>query len=98
MRVSRFRTLVEEEFGGPYGRLLLRDHVLVALGGRTPEQALADGEEPRAVWVALCEDLDVPKAHRWGRPLRPGQPGYVPPDAATSTQHGMRQRRSGVSE
>lgn len=80
MRHSHFWTLVEEEFGGPYGRLLVRDHVLRGLGGRTGEQALADGVAPRDVWVALCEELEVPAARRWGRPLRPGQPGYVAPD------------------
>lgn len=81
MRVSQFWTLVEGEFGGPYGRLLVREQVLPALRGRTAEQALADGVDPRQVWSVLCEEMDVPVARRWGPPLRPGDPGYVAPAA-----------------
>ena len=38
--------------------------VLTGLGGRTAEQALADGEEPKAVWQAVCEAFDVPERLR----------------------------------
>lgn len=46
--------------------MLLRDHVLPALGGLTAEQALAGGHDVRGVWEALCDDLSVPETERWG--------------------------------
>ena len=71
MRVSEFWRLMEEEFGQAYARSLARDHVLGALGDRTAAQALADHVPPRAVWLALCADLDVPPARRLGRDVSP---------------------------
>ncbi|MFN8080368.1 MAG: DUF3046 domain-containing protein [Kineosporiaceae bacterium] len=65
--MSEFWQLVEDEFGAVYGRTLARDHVLGSLAQRTAERALADGEDPRAVWLALCIDLEVPENRRWGR-------------------------------
>ncbi len=70
MRHSEFWTLLEEEFGAAHGRALARDHVLRTLAYRTPEQALAEHVDPREVWFALCEDLDVPPERRWGRDPR----------------------------
>ena len=67
MRHSEFWTLVEEEFGPGRGRLLVREHVLTDLAGRTAEQALADGEPVREVWFALARSLDVPPSRWWGR-------------------------------
>lgn len=58
------------EFGAVQGRILLRDHVLVALDNRTGDEALRAGVSAREVWLALCADLEVPKS-RWhgaGRP------------------------------
>ena len=67
MRLSDFWRLVDEEFGPGYGRSLTVDQVLMALGDRTPAQALADGVEPKEVWFALCDAMDVPAQRRWGR-------------------------------
>lgn len=64
--MSDFWTLVDDEFGPAQGRTLVRDHVLGALGHRTAQQALDGGDDPRAVWLALCDDLDVPEERRWG--------------------------------
>ncbi len=50
--------------------MLLRDTVIVELGNRTPEQALAAGIPARDVWIAMCRVQEVP-AERWhgaGRP------------------------------
>ena len=66
MRESEFWDLVDDEFGRTQGRTLVREHVLFQLGNRTAEQALADGETVRVVWLALCEALDVPVSRRWG--------------------------------
>lgn len=67
MRLSEFWTLMDEEFGATYARLLARTHVLGALGGRTADEALEAGERPRTVWIALCDDMDVPEDRRLGR-------------------------------
>jgi hypothetical protein len=64
--MSDFWGLVDGEFGAVQGRTLVRDHVLGALAHRTAQQALDAGDEPRAVWFALCDDLDVPPERRWG--------------------------------
>ena len=42
----------------------MRDTVIVELGNRTADQALADGIPPREVWIALCRVQDVP-VDRW---------------------------------
>lgn len=65
--MSEFWQLVDGEFGAAHGRTLVRDHVIGALGHRTAEQALAAGEQPRTVWLALCVDLEVPPERHWGR-------------------------------
>jgi hypothetical protein len=67
VRYSEFRELVDEVFGPGYGRALVREQVLPRLGQRTPAEALEAGVEPRDVWHALCDALDVPDAQRWGR-------------------------------
>ena len=50
--------------------MILRDTVVVELGNRTPEQALAAGIPARDVWFAVCRVQEVPP-ERWhgaGRP------------------------------
>lgn len=39
-------------------------HVLGALGGRTANEALAAGESPKQVWLAVHEALGLPAADR----------------------------------
>jgi hypothetical protein len=64
VRLSEFRSAVEDEFGAAYGRALTQDLVLTELGGVTAEQALKAGKAPRDIWLALCRASDVP-AERW---------------------------------
>ncbi|MBI9115507.1 DUF3046 domain-containing protein [Sanguibacter suaedae] len=66
MRYREFWQLVDEVFGRAYGRTLASDQVLDALGSRTAAQAVEDGVEPRVVWHALCDAMDVPEPERWG--------------------------------
>lgn len=72
MKLSEFQFAVDAEFG-QFGRVLLRDTVIVALGNRTPQEALAAGVPAREVWLALCEVQDVPvsRRHGAGRPTPP---------------------------
>ena len=71
MRVSEFWTLVTDEFGDAYGRSLATDQHLLALDDRTARQALDAGVEPKEIWLALCEAMDVPPERRLGRDRRP---------------------------
>ncbi len=64
MRLTEFQELLHTEFGASRGDLLLADHVLLAMSGRTGAQAIEDGIDPREVWRALCAEFDVPK-NRW---------------------------------
>ena len=67
MRLSEFRALLADEFGSGYADTVARRHSIRELGSRTAEEALADGVPPRTVWLALCEDMDVPEERRLGR-------------------------------
>lgn len=60
MRLTEFHGLVEEQFGSVRAASMLVDHVLTGLG-RTAQQAIEDGVDPRDVWRALCADFDVPR-------------------------------------
>lgn len=71
VRVSEFWTLVDDEFGTAYGRSLAADHVLLVLGDRTAREALDGGVEPKEIWLALCEAMDVPVERRLGRDRPP---------------------------
>lgn len=64
VRLTEFQELLHTEFGVARGDLLLADHVLPAMNGRTGAQAIEDGIDPREVWRALCAEFDVPK-NRW---------------------------------
>ena len=76
MRLSDFWRLMEDEFGAAYARSLARDHVLGALGDRTPLEALESGVKPRQAWLALCADMDVPPERRLGKePREPRKKG-----------------------
>jgi hypothetical protein len=55
---------MEGEFGAVRAASLSRDHVFAELGGRTVEEALEAGTDPREVWLAVCEAYDVPPARR----------------------------------
>jgi hypothetical protein len=64
MRLSEFRVLMDDEFGPGYAGVIENSMVLLELGDRTATAALAAGEDPREVWLAICKANEVPKA-RW---------------------------------
>ncbi|MBA3905232.1 MAG: DUF3046 domain-containing protein [Pseudonocardiales bacterium] len=64
MRLTHFRELMEGEFGPIRAGSLARDHVFAELGGRTVEQAIENGVDPKKVWRAVCEAYDVPAQRR----------------------------------
>jgi hypothetical protein len=59
-----FRRLMAEEFGRVRAEMLAADHVFGELGGRTVDEAIEVGEEPKDVWRAVCEAFDVPPERR----------------------------------
>jgi hypothetical protein len=64
VRLTQFRDLMNDEFGPVRAAALARDHVLADLGGRTVEEALEAGVDPRKVWRAVCDAYDVPPVRR----------------------------------
>ncbi|MEN3266752.1 MAG: hypothetical protein V7646_3646 [Pseudonocardia sp.] len=64
VRLTYFRELMEGEFGAARAASVAHDHVFAELGGRTVEQALEAGIDPREVWKAVCDAYDVPAARR----------------------------------
>ena len=71
MRISEYWRLMDDEFGAGYSRVLSSTLVLAGVGGRTADQALAAGVEPRRVWLAVCDVQDVPADRRLGRDIPP---------------------------
>jgi hypothetical protein len=64
VRLTQFRELMTDEFGPARAAAVSRDHVLADLGGRTVEEALEAGTDPRKVWLAVCDAYDVPARRR----------------------------------
>jgi hypothetical protein len=60
VRLTVFWERMAEFFGEAYADSVARDHVLATLGGRTVDKALADGEDVKVVWRAVCEAFNVP--------------------------------------
>ena len=50
---------MEQRFGADYARSVAADFRLSTLGA-TVDEALARGDEAKAVWRAVCTELDVP--------------------------------------
>lgn len=66
MKLSELRRAIVDEFGPGYGAVLERDLALRTLAGRTTLEAIADGVDAREIWLALCEEAEVPLGHRHG--------------------------------
>jgi len=64
VRLTTFWELMSAQFGEAYAQSVAKDQVLAALGGRTVNQALADGEDAKVVWRAVCGTFDVPERLR----------------------------------
>ena len=64
MRLTVFWEKMRVQFGDAYAASVAKDYVLAGLGGRTVDQALAEGIEPKAVWRAVCEAFEIPERSR----------------------------------
>jgi Protein of unknown function (DUF3046) len=64
MRLTEFWERMRAQFGEVYAESVAKDYVLSALGNRTVDQALAEGEDAKTVWRAVCEAFKVPERQR----------------------------------
>jgi hypothetical protein len=64
VRLTEFWARMKEQFGDVYAESLAKDYVLSNLGERTVNKALADGEDPKVVWRAVCDTFNVPDSLR----------------------------------
>jgi len=55
VRLTELWQRLEETFGSAYAASVAHDQVLPELGGRTINQALAEGEDAAAVWRGVVE-------------------------------------------
>ena len=64
MKLTEFWDRMREQFGDVYAESVAKDQVLAALGDRTVNQALADGEDAKTVWRAVVDTFEVPERLR----------------------------------
>jgi len=64
VRLTEFWQRMDEQFGSTYAQSVAKDYVIAGLGGRTVMQALADGENVKLIWRAVCAAFDVPERLR----------------------------------
>ena len=64
VRYTDFWERMEHHLGAAYARSYAHDQVLSQLGGRTVDQALADGDDAKLVWRAVVEALQLPARFR----------------------------------
>jgi len=55
---------MEDALGPTYARAWAHSQVLAGLDGRTVEEALAAGEDTKAVWYAVWRALELPARDR----------------------------------
>jgi hypothetical protein len=64
VRLQEFWSRLDHHFGSMRARSLAHDHVFAALGGRSAVDALEAGLPVRTIWLAVCEEYDVPPKER----------------------------------
>ena len=64
VRLTEFWARMRAQFGDTYAESVAKDHVIAALGSRTVSQALADGEDVKTIWRAVCDAFRVPERMR----------------------------------
>jgi Protein of unknown function (DUF3046) len=64
VRLTEFWARMRTQFGDAYAQSVAKDYIFEKLGGRTIERALAEGEDAKKVWRAVCDTFDVPENMR----------------------------------
>jgi hypothetical protein len=55
---------MDSQFGSMRAQTVARDHVFGVLGGRSALDAIEAGVPVRRVWLAICDEYDVPPKER----------------------------------
>jgi hypothetical protein len=55
---------MRSQFGTMRAESVARDHVFSELGGRTAVDAIEAGVPVRNVWLAICQEYEVPAKER----------------------------------
>jgi Protein of unknown function (DUF3046) len=64
VRLQDFWSRMNSQFGSMRAQTVARDHVFAALGGRSAVDALEAGVPVRRVWLAVCDEYEVPAKER----------------------------------
>ena len=64
MRLQEFWSRLDGQFGAMRAQSVARDHIFSALGGRSALEAIDAGVNVRKVWLAICEEYEVPAKER----------------------------------
>lgn len=64
MRLQEFWSRLDTQFGPMRAQSVARDHVFSVLGGRSAVDAIDAGLSVRKVWLAICEEYEVPAKDR----------------------------------
>jgi hypothetical protein len=64
VRLTEFWARMRAQFGEAYAQSVAKDYVFEKLGGVTIERALAEGQDAKLVWRAVCDTFDVPEGIR----------------------------------
>jgi hypothetical protein len=59
VRLTDFWSRMRQHFGPTYAESFAHDFVLGELGGRTIDEALAQGVDVQEIWRAVCRTVDV---------------------------------------
>ncbi|NYJ04179.1 DUF3046 domain-containing protein [Petropleomorpha daqingensis] len=60
MRLQEFWSRLADHFGSMRAETVARDHLFSSLGGRSAVDAIDAGVPVRRVWLAICEEFEVP--------------------------------------
>ena len=63
MRLQEFWSRLDGQFG-MRAHSVARDHIFSVLGGRSAVDAIDAGLPVRKVWLAICEEYEVPAKER----------------------------------
>jgi hypothetical protein len=64
VRLQEFWSRLDRQFGSMRAQSVARDHVFGVLGGRSAIDAIEAGLPVRKVWLAICEEYEVPPKER----------------------------------
>jgi hypothetical protein len=64
VRLQEFWSRLDGQFGSLRAQSVARDHVFASLGGRSAVEAIEAGLSVRKVWLAICEEYEVPAKER----------------------------------